>query len=111
MFLTLRIVFLKFVRFTRGKLNKTHTRIMSRSLLKRSLQLFEEDFDFGKEKANKKNEKANQKKKSIEKSSIMELIPENQRLTTTTRDRKTKEKRKQSLIWKQNKPIIVYFFR
>lgn len=69
---------------------------MSLSLLKRSLQIVEEDIDVG-ARQDKKKKKAAPNSKSTkgreDKGSIINLIPENQRLTVYERDHKSKGKR------------------
>lgn len=68
---------------------------MSLSLLKRSLQLVEENLELGNPKDKKKKEKSTEtKQKKKTKSSVIDLIPENQRLTVYERNHKGKGKRK-----------------
>lgn len=65
---------------------------MSQALLKRSLDILESDLDAAKPSKLSKPKKSNIKPKQGK--SIMDLIPESQRLTCYTRDRKNKTKRK-----------------
>lgn len=66
---------------------------MSLSLLKRSLQLVEEDLDLGVPKGKKKKETSVKPTKNT-KRSIIDLIPENKRLTIYEKDHKGKGKSK-----------------
>lgn len=65
---------------------------MSQALLKRSLDILEADLETTKPSTSSKAKKSNIKSK--QRNSIMDLIPESQRLTCYTRDSKNKTKSK-----------------
>lgn len=65
---------------------------MSQALLKRSLEILEADLEPVKQSASSKAKKPINKSK--QKDSVMNLMPESQRLTCYTRDIKNKTKRK-----------------
>lgn len=65
---------------------------MSQALFKRSLEIMERDFETTKSPTSSKAKKSNVKTK--QKDSVMDLIPESQRLTCYIRDAKSKTKRK-----------------
>lgn len=65
---------------------------MSQALFKRSLEIVEVDLEVVKPSTLSKAKKSIHKSKQ-QKDSIMNLIPENQRLTCYTRDTKSKTKR------------------
>lgn len=66
---------------------------MSHALLKRSLQIVEETLESNKMKSNK-NAKKDDQSKNKRNTSALDLLPESQRLTYTTKNGKNKDKSK-----------------
>lgn len=65
---------------------------MSHALLKRSLQLLDDDLTFSNNVSKNKKPKATKDEHKNKSKTILDLIPENQRMTSYTRDGMYKKK-------------------